>query len=86
MLFTLLTLSIKSDCFAWIDHPLCGLHRATALTTDGARVFNGSSPYRGQLPWVVYIRFGNTVADIQSCTGGIIKESWVLTAAHCLKA
>ena len=52
------------------------------------RIIGGKASPRGMFPWLVYIqmeatsRTGYTVS--QSCTGSIISDRHILTAAHCL--
>lgn len=63
---------------AWDDHHLCGLTHSDHARQ--ARIFNGTPVARGEYPWVVLLVIGQEL-----CTGGIINERFVLTAAHCVE-
>ncbi|KAI1306086.1 Pancreatic lipase-related protein 2 [Halotydeus destructor] len=71
------------------DRPGCG--RFLAPPNSNARVHFGVDSYVGQFPWNVCIakagsyNSGKTYV-ISSCTGALITEEFVITAAHCLKS
>lgn len=52
------------------------------------RILGGEESPEGQFPWVVYIRSSDENAThtvTRSCTGSIISDRHILTAAHCIK-
>ncbi|KAI1287128.1 Pancreatic lipase-related protein 2 [Halotydeus destructor] len=65
------------------DLPNCGLFRAPS----GARIRGGHPAYVGQFPWEVCIMVPKNDGPTwrQHCTGTILTERWVVTAAHCFK-
>ncbi|KAI1287131.1 Pancreatic lipase-related protein 2 [Halotydeus destructor] len=69
-------ISMNSD-----DLPDCGLFRAPS----GGRVRGGHPAYVGQFPWTVCILLPDEEDDELSrgCTGSILNEHWIVTAAHC---
>ncbi|TGZ67282.1 hypothetical protein CRM22_004882 [Opisthorchis felineus] len=46
------------------------------------RVFLGQPVSMGEAPWAVKI-YKTTKNGVSGCSGTIIKENWILTAAHC---
>ncbi|KAI1290766.1 Pancreatic triacylglycerol lipase [Halotydeus destructor] len=62
------------------DPPSCGKFRSSP---SGGRVFRGQLPYTGQFPWVVCIITRARKKWQQSCTGAILNDKFILTAAHC---
>jgi secreted trypsin-like serine protease len=60
----------------------CGIEGITS------RILFGDETPEGQFPWVVYIRSDDENAThtlTRSCTGSIISDRHILTAAHCIQ-
>ncbi|XP_037703366.1 transmembrane protease serine 12 [Choloepus didactylus] len=62
----------------------CGTGPLVNVLT-GSRIIGGTEAQIGAWPWIVslQIQSGNIVAHV--CGGSLVKQRWVLTAAHCAK-
>ncbi|KAJ3652935.1 hypothetical protein Zmor_018858 [Zophobas morio] len=49
----------------------------------GPRIVNGEVAQEGQFPWQVGV-VATRAFELHYCSGSIISESWILTAAHCI--
>lgn len=64
------------------DYRLCG------LVKEQARIFGGEVAEIGEFPWMVFIKYTDPdgkPTESLSCSGTIINEEFVLTAAHCVR-
>lgn len=57
----------------------CGVKQSSPSRRK--RVVGGSPAHKGDFPWQVAIRYGDSI----TCGGTYIGGCWVLTAAHCVK-
>ena len=62
---------------------ICSISQVYPLTPKELarpKVVNGEVAEEGQFPWLAHVRS----LDGWVCTGSLIRENWVLTAAHCV--
>ncbi|XP_078012974.1 transmembrane protease serine 12-like [Phascolarctos cinereus] len=53
---------------------------------SGSRIIGGHDARIGAWPWIVSLQFVKAFnKSVHLCGGSIIKENWILTAAHCFK-
>ena len=49
------------------------------------RIIRGRKSPAGQYPWMVYLRMYFSGNQASSCTGSIINDQYIMTAAHCVQ-
>ena len=72
--------NIKFTICAFLESCKCGKSKKT-------RIAHGEVADTDRLPWIVYILVTKTVSGVYAgygCTGALVDDQHVLTAAHCL--
>src|SRR4051794_26397009 len=68
--------------------PLTAAHGgrlASALAVvDAPGIIGGQEAAPGAWPWTVFILTASGNQALSACTGSVIGERWILTAAHCV--
>lgn len=54
-------------------------------TKEIARIYKGYTDFDNKYPFVVALERKHGGSYVRYCTGSLIRENWVITAAHCLK-
>ncbi|CAF0722022.1 unnamed protein product [Brachionus calyciflorus] len=73
-----------------LTNSCCGVSRKSKNLMKSLRIIGGETIEEGVFPWVVYVTqvFRLTPTSplrmIKNCSGTLINENYVLTAAHCL--
>ncbi|XP_026730856.1 collagenase-like [Trichoplusia ni] len=55
-----------------------------SLRNGGERIVGGWEAEDGQFPYTVSIRMVGATGGVGACTGSVLNNQWILTAAHCL--
>ncbi|XP_027700122.1 transmembrane protease serine 12-like [Vombatus ursinus] len=69
----------------WFREKNCGTVPLVDVIS-GSRIIGGHDAQTGAWPWIVSLQFLKAFnKSVHLCGGSIIRETWILTAAHCFK-
>merc|ERR1712008_161598 len=80
-MWLLLAIVFQSCNLMQANHPDCGKQQRERVGSSGAGHSTGAESSTLTHPWAIAILF----SDKLHCSGSILSESYVLTAAHCFQ-
>ena len=73
--------SSNNISFLFLD---CGIAPLMRMF-KGSRIVGGTEAQTGAWPWLVSLQIHSGRFGAHVCAGSLVKNRWVLTAAHCTK-
>lgn len=62
----------------------CGMEGVRTRAVASPQIIGGKKAQPNRYPWVVFIRRDVNQNSYSSCTGAVISNRWIMTAAHCI--
>jgi len=70
-----------------VNLPSCGISTFdhNQAEVGSSRIIGGRIAEKNEFPWQVSLQLMESGVKTHICGGSIISDSWIITAAHCVK-